>query len=81
MTKKTDYVIGIALRNARRRRGLTQKEVAAALHTNQAFISKVETGKRRLRVSEAAVYNVGLGTTFRQLYSEVCGTLREHGCL
>lgn len=79
MAKEMDRVIGIALRNARRKRGLTQKEVAEALHTTQTFVSKIETGKRSLRAAEAAMYNIGLGTTFRQFYNEIHAALKDSG--
>lgn len=43
-----------ALRQARERAGLTQGEVAARLRTYASFVSKVESGERRLDVVELA---------------------------
>lgn len=40
------------LRNARRGAGLTQAAVAARLSRPQSFVSKVETGERRIDVIE-----------------------------
>ncbi len=43
-----------ALRQARERHGLTQGEVAARLRTYASFVSKCESGERRLDVVELA---------------------------
>ena len=40
------------LRSVRRQAGLTQKEVAKALGVHQSYVSKYETGERRLDVVE-----------------------------
>lgn len=42
----------IALLDARRKRGLTQVEIAALLDKPQSFVSKYESGERRLDVVE-----------------------------
>jgi len=41
-----------ALRNARIKRGITQKQLADALKRSQSFIAKIESGERRLDVAE-----------------------------
>lgn len=41
-----------SLRDARRERGITQDELAAQLQRPQSFVSKVESGERRLDVVE-----------------------------
>jgi transcriptional regulator with XRE-family HTH domain len=46
------------LRNARKRRGLTQNDLAVLLRKPQSFVSKVETCERRLDVIEAAEWCV-----------------------
>jgi transcriptional regulator with XRE-family HTH domain len=43
-----------ALRSARERAGLTQDQVAARLHAYASFVSKCESGERRLDVVELA---------------------------
>ena len=40
------------LRSARNEAGLTQKDVAKALGVHQSYVSKYETGERRLDVIE-----------------------------
>jgi DNA-binding transcriptional regulator YiaG len=58
-----------ALRQARERAGLTQGEVAARLGTYASFVSKCESGERRLDVLELAafcrLYKVDLVTFLR----------------
>ena len=52
-TRRPDYRRFIArLRAARREAGLTQKEVARRLGRSQAFVSKSESGDRRVDVIE-----------------------------
>jgi|GEM_PF-5546736 len=79
MAKEVDKIIGSTLRAKRRKLGLTQKEVACALHTNQAFISKTESGTRSLRAVEAILYSIGMKTTPNQLYAELKDALHKHG--
>jgi transcriptional regulator with XRE-family HTH domain len=58
-----------ALREARAAAGLTQAEVAAALGVYASFVSKVESGERRVDVVELAhlcrVYEVDLVALLR----------------
>jgi transcriptional regulator with XRE-family HTH domain len=44
------------LRQARRAAGLTQVQVASALRRPQSFVSKCESGERRVDVVELAEY-------------------------
>jgi ribosome-binding protein aMBF1 (putative translation factor) len=44
----------MALRDARQAAGLTQNDAAKALHKHASFISKCESGERRLDVIELA---------------------------
>jgi transcriptional regulator with XRE-family HTH domain len=59
------------LRDLRRRRGLTQTEVAKRLAKPQSFVAKYECGERRLSVIEFIDVTVALGadpaTVLRQL--------------
>jgi ribosome-binding protein aMBF1 (putative translation factor) len=52
-TAKCRRLLG-ALRQARERAGLTQGEVAGRLRTYASFVSKCESGERRLDVVELA---------------------------
>lgn len=58
---KNIAVIGRNLREARRQRDLSQKDVALLLGRNQAFVSRCESGFRRITVEElinfANIYN------------------------
>ena len=45
-------VLRTQLRNLRKRQGLTQAEVAKRLRKQQSFVSKYESGERRLSVIE-----------------------------
>lgn len=49
----TDQVIGATMRVMRQNVGLTQEELAQALHTTQAVVSGIESGKRSIRLWEA----------------------------
>lgn len=46
------YQLRNALLNARHEKGLTQVEVAAFLNKPQSFVSKYESGERRLDIIE-----------------------------
>ena len=55
------------LRDARLRRGLTQADVARALGQPQNFVSKCETGERRIDPVELADFMALYGVTFEAL--------------
>jgi transcriptional regulator with XRE-family HTH domain len=63
------------LRSLRREAGLTQVQVAAALDVPQSFVSKYESGERRLDVVELGHVAQALGVTLR----EVLERLEEAG--
>lgn len=58
---KTTAAIGRSLRDIRKLKGLSQKNVAILLGRNQAFVSRCESGFRRITVEElitfADIYN------------------------
>lgn len=56
-----------ALRSARARAGLTQQQVAAAVGAYASFVSKVESGERRVDVVELAVLCRAYGLTVGEL--------------
>ncbi|MGN2638004.1 helix-turn-helix domain-containing protein [Nocardia takedensis] len=51
--------------------GLTQSELAARLGKPQSFVSKYETGERRLDVAEARAVAAALGTSLREVVAEL----------
>ena len=57
------------LKEARRRSGLTQAEAARALGQPQNFVSKCETGERRIDPIELADFMALYETTFDALVS------------
>jgi len=59
------------LRAARAERGLTQSDVAAALQTRQQFVSKYESGERRLDVIEFVDVACALGLDWSELLNGV----------
>ena len=60
-----------ALRNARKEAGLTQVQVAKSLGVHAPFISKIESGERRVDVVEldqlCALYGQRLTTFLRKI--------------
>jgi transcriptional regulator with XRE-family HTH domain len=56
---------------ARRERGLTQTDVAAALGKHQSFIAKIEGGERRLDVIEFCAIADALDVDAAELLSTV----------
>jgi transcriptional regulator with XRE-family HTH domain len=50
--KKEHKIVGMALAAARRRKGLTQIELAKRLRKPQSFVSNYEVGQRRIDIIE-----------------------------
>lgn len=46
-----EFKVGIMLRNLREEAGLTQNELAVALHTQKSAISRIETKSEDIRLS------------------------------
>jgi transcriptional regulator with XRE-family HTH domain len=59
------------LREFRRGAGLTQVEVAARLDVPQSFVSKYESGERRLDVIELRHVTEAIGTTLETVISRL----------
>ena len=55
------------LRQTREEAGLKQSEVAERLGTHQSFVSKYETGERRLDLVELEQISSAIGTTLPNL--------------
>lgn len=67
-----EYAVCLRLvRAARRQAGLTQAELARRLHTSQSFVTKVETGDRRLDVIQLRTLCRICGTTLTQFVTEL----------
>jgi transcriptional regulator with XRE-family HTH domain len=58
------------LRAARRRMGLTQVEVAQRLGKPQSYVSKCESGERRVDIIEVAAYASLYGISIEDLLPE-----------
>jgi transcriptional regulator with XRE-family HTH domain len=65
------------LRQARKRVGLTQREVAARLRKPPAFPHKIEHAERDLNVVELIDYCDALGIDFVQFTAEIAQAVRE----
>ncbi|QNJ90985.1 helix-turn-helix transcriptional regulator [Mycolicibacterium fluoranthenivorans] len=59
------------LRDLRREAGLTQVEVAARLGVPQSFVSKYESGERRLDVIELRHVAQTLGSTLQDIVARM----------
>lgn len=55
------------LRAAREAKGLSQSELAERLGETQPFVSKCETGERRLDIVETRAWCGALGVTLKEL--------------
>ncbi len=64
---------------ARKKRGLTQTEVAAKLRRPQSFVSKYESGERRLDVVEFIEVAAILGTDGESILRELEGKAAKRG--
>jgi len=62
------------LRQLRRAEGLTQVDVAERLNVPQSFVSKYESGERRLDVVELRHVAEAIGTTLDKVVSELIGS-------
>jgi transcriptional regulator with XRE-family HTH domain len=61
------------LKELRAGKGLTQEDVAERLHLPQSYVSKVETGERRMDFVETAAFCDAIGVdlaAFAKLFSE-----------
>ena len=73
--KKTRYTrkyaqVLTALRQHRKQAGLTQKEVAKKFDSHASFISKIESGERRIDVVELAEFCKIYGVSLSEFVSE-----------
>jgi transcriptional regulator with XRE-family HTH domain len=60
-----DYALFLGqLKGARKKAGLTQRQLAELLGKTQSFVSKCERGERRLDIVEVRAICVALGVPF-----------------
>lgn len=64
--------------DARERQGLTQAELATRLGKPQSFVSKYESGERRLDVVEFVLVCEALGVEATALFESVLRESHEH---
>jgi transcriptional regulator with XRE-family HTH domain len=69
------------LRQLRLDRGLTQADLANRLGLPQSFVSKYETGERRLDFVETAAVCVALGVAIEEFASDFAEKLGKTGSL
>lgn len=73
-----DYMLFLQLvRNARKRSGLTQEDVANRLGKTQSFISKCERGERRLDIVDVRDFCKAIGLTLPEFVGEFEEALGE----
>jgi transcriptional regulator with XRE-family HTH domain len=64
-------VLSDVLREARRQAGLRQEDLAARLSRPQSFVSKVESGERRLDVIETRAVCAALGLSLGEFVARL----------
>jgi transcriptional regulator with XRE-family HTH domain len=75
--RKREYLLVAGLlKEARERSGLTQREVADQLNVPQSFVSKYESGERRLDVLELRRICRVLNITLAELIGNIESLLR-----
>jgi transcriptional regulator with XRE-family HTH domain len=65
------------LRGARKGAGLTQPQLAAILGVPQSFVSKYESGERRLDLAELSIICDALGVSFLSLVERFALAVKE----
>ena len=61
----------LALKAARERAGLSQAEIAKRLRRPQSFVSKYETGERRLDLVEFALAAKAANADARRIFADI----------
>jgi HTH-type transcriptional regulator/antitoxin HipB len=67
MTSPDQQAVGRALRELRKRAGLTQEQVAERMGTSSTYLSRLEAGQRDIRLSTVLRLLDALGADLRQL--------------
>lgn len=69
-TKEYELLL-VKLKEARLEAGLSQMDVAKRLKHHQAFVSRCETGDRRMDVIELRAYCRALGLSFQEFIAKL----------
>jgi transcriptional regulator with XRE-family HTH domain len=69
------------LRDARRRAGLTQIDLANRIGETQSFVSKCERGERRIDAIELRVFCAAFGISLKQLLGRLERRLPKPGTM
>jgi HTH-type transcriptional regulator/antitoxin HipB len=67
MTSPDQQAVGRALRELRKRAGLTQEQVAARMGTSSTYLSRLEAGQRDIRFSTILRLLDAVGADLHQL--------------
>lgn len=78
MKKAANKVIGAQLKQLREEQRLTQEEVAGRLNVTQSLISRVEAGRRSMRLLDVFLYSDAMDITPERLYLGIRTALLEH---
>jgi transcriptional regulator with XRE-family HTH domain len=68
----------VELRSARERAGITQEELAQRLNKSQGFVTKAETGDRRLDIAQLVLICRALGISLPDFIERYDAALRSH---
>lgn len=66
-SKNGKIMLGLRLKELREAKGLLQREIAAKLEVDTAYISKVENDEKRLSKAHISILSKLLGVTEREL--------------
>lgn len=78
---KANAIIGSILQANRERNNASQEQVAKALGVSQAVVSKVENGKRSVRVHELIHFSLVIGISPYALFDEIRTALLAEGLI
>ena len=73
MASPDQHAVGLALRELRKRAGLTQEQVAERMGTSSTYLSRLEAGQRDIRLSTILRLLDALGTGLHRLADVIDG--------
>lgn len=73
MASPDQHAVGLALRELRKRAGLTQEQVAERMGTSSTYLSRLEAGQRDIRLSTILRLLDALGADLHQLADAIYG--------